>query len=82
MPTLQYTDHDVTILLAQLLVGIAEDRRPEMAEHHNRIDLIKAVMVRDMDLDAVFTDELLAAWNEIGEMSPAEREELAKELAI
>lgn len=70
---------DITVKLAEILVGISKDNRPEMAEHHSRIDELKALLMAD-ELDAVFSDELLTAWNELMEMDDEAQAKLALEL--
>ncbi len=70
---------DITLKLAEILVGISKDNRPEMAEHHSRLDEFKALLMAD-DLDAVFNDELLTAWNELMEMKPEDVNQLELEI--
>ena len=50
-----------------------------MAEHHSRLDEFKALLMAD-DLDAVFNDELLTAWNELMEMKPEDVNQLKLEI--
>lgn len=69
---------DITIKLAEILVGISKDNRPEMAEHHSRIDEFKALLMDD--IDCIFNDELLTSWNELMEMKPEDFNQLKLEI--
>ena len=71
---------DITLKLAEILVGISKDNRPEMAAHHSRLDEFKALLMEDNNLDAIFNDELLTAWNELMEMNPADVNQLKLEI--
>ena len=71
---------DITLKLAEILVGISKDNRPEMAAHHSRLDEFKALLMEDNHLDAIFNDELLTAWNELMEMDDEAQAKLNLEL--
>lgn len=70
--------NSITKQLAAILAGISKDRRPEMAEHFNRLDELKDLLmaapksfiVNDQpaenfrgSLPTIECDELLEEWN-------------------
>lgn len=84
IPTAHY---DLTVKLAEILVGLSKDNRPGMEAHHSRLDELKACLMADekgMDekgMDCAFSDDLLIAWNEMMEMKPEDTAKLAEETA-
>ena len=55
----------ITKQLAAILAGISKDRRPEMAEHYNRLDELKDSLIAGPGtyLPLGDCDELLDEWN-------------------
>lgn len=53
----------ITKKLAEILAGISKDRRPEMAEHFNRLDELKDLLMASRSLPTLECEDLLEEWN-------------------